>query len=166
MNTENILLVGSTSRCALTHQNPAYGLCSDGVTGVNSDVIMVMHLNPANRSISILSIPRDLFVPNARAGGAGKIDNALADGPGQLVDIIQQDFGIPIQHYVELNFETFANVVDALGGITMYFPQPAFGQSSRLKGLTPRRTPPAPFPPPHLLPPPPPPHNHPPPTHT
>jgi hypothetical protein len=69
LGTENILMVRSTSRCALTVQNPAYGLCSQGVTGVNSDVIMILHLNPAKKTVSVLSIPRDLFVPNARADG-------------------------------------------------------------------------------------------------
>ncbi len=46
--TENILMVGSTSRCALTVQNAAYGLCSEGVNGVNSDVIMILHVDPAH----------------------------------------------------------------------------------------------------------------------
>jgi LCP family protein required for cell wall assembly len=133
---ENILLVGSTSRCVLTVQNPAYGLCSQGVNGVNSDVIMILHLNPALHQVSILSIPRDLFVPNARADGANKVDAALVEGPGQLVDAVEEDFGIPIQHYVELNFDSFANVVDALGGIDMYFPEPVFDQYSGLDQLT------------------------------
>jgi LCP family protein required for cell wall assembly len=129
---ENILMVGSTSRCVLTVQNPAYGLCSQGVNGVNSDVIMILHLNPALHQIAILSIPRDLFVPNARTEGANKIDAALYEGPSQLVNAIQEDFGIPIQHYVELNFDSFANVVNALGGINMYFPEPVFDQYSGL----------------------------------
>jgi LCP family protein required for cell wall assembly len=131
-NTENILMVGSTTRCGLTQQNAAYGLCSDGVTGVNSDVVMILHLDPANRTVSILSIPRDLFIPNARTTGANKIDAALYQGPTQLVAAIQEDFGIPIQHYVELNFDTFANVVDALGGINMYFPEPVYDAYSGL----------------------------------
>ena len=70
-------MIGSTDRCALKVQNPAYGLRSQGVNGVNSDVVMILHLNPANRTVSILSIPRDLFVPNARSDGASKIDAAL-----------------------------------------------------------------------------------------
>jgi LCP family protein required for cell wall assembly len=82
--------------------------------------------------VSILSIPRDLFVPNARTEGANKIDAALYEGPTQLVAAIQQDFGIPIQHYVELNFDSFANVVDALGGINMYFPEPVYDPESDL----------------------------------
>jgi LCP family protein required for cell wall assembly len=135
--TENILLVGSTDRCALTVQNAAYGLCSQGVNGVNSDVVMILHLNPTTHSVSILSIPRDLFVPNARSTGANKIDAALYEGPSQLVAAINENFGIPIQHYVVLNFDTFANVVDALGGVKMYFPEPVYDAYSGLKVLTP-----------------------------
>ncbi len=130
--TENILMIGSTDRCALKVQNPAYGLCSQGVNGVNSDVVMILHLNPATSTLSILSIPRDLFVPNARSEGANKIDAALYQGPDQLIKAIEQDFGIPIQHFVELNFDSFINVVNALGGIRMYFPEPVFDAYSGL----------------------------------
>ena len=135
--TENILMVGSTTRCGLAHQTAAYGLCTQGVTGVNSDVVMVLHLNPKNKSVSVLSLPRDLFVPNARSTGAYKIDAALYQGPSQLVAVIEEDFGIPIQHYVELNFDTFAAVVTALGGITMEFPDRIFDRYSGLRVLTP-----------------------------
>ena len=131
-NTENILLVGSTTRCGLKTQNAAYGLCSQGVTGVNSDVVMILHLNLTTQQVSILSIPRDLFVPNARITGANKIDAALYNGPSQLVAAIQEDFAIPINHYVELNFDTFASVVDVLGGINMYFPMEIFDAYSGL----------------------------------
>ncbi len=130
--TENILMIGSTDRCALKVQNPAYGLCSQGVNGVNSDVVMILHLNPTNHSVSILSIPRDLFVPNARSDGANKIDAALYQGPDQLIAAIEDDFGIPIQHFVELNFDSFINVVQALGGIKMYFPEPVYDAYSGL----------------------------------
>jgi LCP family protein required for cell wall assembly len=133
--TENILMIGSTDRCALKVQNVAYGLCSQGVNGVNSDVVMILHLNPANHSLSILSIPRDLFVPNARSDGANKIDAALYQGPDQLIAAIEDDFGIPIQHFVELNFNSFVNVVQALGGIRMYFPESVYDSYSGLNVL-------------------------------
>ena len=42
---------------------------------------MILHLNPATTTVSILSIPRDLFIPNARSDGANKIDAALYEGP-------------------------------------------------------------------------------------
>ena len=132
-------MVGSTSRCALKVQNPAYGLCTQGVTGINSDVVMVLHLDPANHTVSILSIPRDLFVPNARTQanqGPTRSTPPSSTGRSQLVAAIEEDFGIPIQHYVELNFDTFANVVTALGGITMYFPEPVFDAYSGLNVQT------------------------------
>ena len=134
--TENILLVGSTDRCALKKQYIGYGICSQGVNGINSDVVMILHLNPNTHAVSILSIPRDLFVPNARTTGANKIDAALYQGPTQLVAAIQEDFGIPIQHYVELNFDSFASVVNALGGINMYFPEPVYDPDSDLDVTT------------------------------
>ena len=122
---DDILLVGSTSRCAVTSSAQVklfHEECLSGVNGVNSDVIMILRLQPG-RTPTLLSIPRDTFVPDARAGGLyNKVDAALADGPNQLVDAIQQDFGIPINHYVVLNFGTFEGIVNALGGISMYFP--------------------------------------------
>jgi LCP family protein required for cell wall assembly len=135
--TENILMAGSTSRCALTVQNPAFGLCSQGVNGVNSDVIMILHVDPAHHRLALLSIPRDLFVPNARAGGANsggpnKIDAGLYQGLSQVVASIKEDFGISIQHAVSLNFDQFANVVNALGGINMSFPMSVFDRYSQL----------------------------------
>ncbi len=133
-DVENILLIGSTTRCGLKEQNVAFGLCDQGVTGVNSDVVMILHLDPDHHRASVLSIPRDTFVPNARPGGVNKIDAALGapEGPGQLIAAITDDFGIPIQHYVQLNFDSFQGVVQALGGVSMYFPMPVYDQESTL----------------------------------
>ena len=133
-DVQNILLIGSTTRCGLKEQSSAFGLCDQGVTGVNSDVVMILHLDPDHHRASILSIPRDTFVPNARPDGVNKIDAALGapDGPGQLIAAITEDFGIPIQHYVELNFDSFQGIVEALGGIRMYFPLPVYDQQSSL----------------------------------
>jgi polyisoprenyl-teichoic acid--peptidoglycan teichoic acid transferase len=130
--TENILMVGSTSRCSLTVQNPAYGLCSEGVNGVNSDVMMILHVDPTHHRLALLSIPRDLFVPNARAEGPNKIDAGLFQGVSQVVASLEEDFGIPIQHTVTLNFDQFANVVNALGGINMSFPMSVYDAESGL----------------------------------
>lgn len=130
--SENILMVGSTSRCALAKQNLAYGLCSRGVNAVNSDVIMILHADPVHHRLALLSIPRDLFIPNARSTGANKVDAGLYQGITQVVAVIEEDFGIPIQHAISLNFDQFANVVDALGGINMSFPLSVFDAESGL----------------------------------
>jgi LCP family protein required for cell wall assembly len=130
---EDILLIGSTDRCAVTKIKEFVQQCQDGVNGINSDVVMVVRLDPANHRVTLLSIPRDTFVPDARSGGLyNKIDAALYDGPNQLATAITQDFGIPINHFVELNFQTFANVVSALGGIYMDFPARLFDPNSDL----------------------------------
>jgi LCP family protein required for cell wall assembly len=134
--TENILMVGSTDRCSLAVQNPAYGICSQGVNGVNSDVIMILHADPTHHRLALLSIPRDLFIPNARKEGPNKIDAGLFQGLTQLTAAIEEDFGIPIQHAVSLNFDQFANIVDALGGINMAFPVSVFDWAPTGGGVT------------------------------
>jgi hypothetical protein len=48
------------------------------------------------------------------------------------VAAIQEDFGIPIQHYVELNFDSFQGIVNSLDGIKMYFPMPLYDAESSL----------------------------------
>jgi len=127
---ENILLIGNQSRACLTTQaqiaqfgNPAE------LSGSLSDVIMIAHLDPKTGSASILSIPRDLFeaMPTGTLSGPyEKIDAALnegANGPANLIAAIQNDLGIPINHYVEVNFCGFQQTVNALGGIRMDFPE-------------------------------------------
>jgi LCP family protein required for cell wall assembly len=144
--TENILLIGSTSRCAAS-SIPVYSeQCQSGVTGVNSDVVLVAHLDTSTGKVSLLSIPRDAFVPGARSGSAlcgttspltpgtcaDKIDSALAEGPDQLIAAVERDFGIPINHFIDLNFATFTEVVNALRGMKMDFPNRLFDASSGL----------------------------------
>jgi LCP family protein required for cell wall assembly len=72
----------------------------------------------------VLSIPRDLYVPVAGTNGSAKINSAFNHGPGQLVQTIQESLKIPIHHYLLVNFDGFREVVDALGGVLMYFPRP------------------------------------------
>ncbi len=134
---ENILLVGSNSRCALNgQQGNAFGTCSQ-VGGARSDVTMLLHLDPRNHTASILSIPRDLFVPIPGTSSENRVDDALNVGPSRLVKTIEEDLGISINHYVELNFDSFQGVVNALGGIDMYFPDPVKDAYSALNVSTP-----------------------------
>ncbi len=133
VGVQTFLLVGSTSRCVLNNkQTSAFGSCAAGITGVNSDVILLLRADQRTHTVSVLSIPRDLAMNNVRPGQFYKIDAALADGPDQLVAAIEQNFGIPINHFVELNFDSFQNIVNALGGINMYFPYRVYDDSSGL----------------------------------
>jgi polyisoprenyl-teichoic acid--peptidoglycan teichoic acid transferase len=114
----NLLVVGSDTRQGL--RQGGFG----DAAGQRSDVIILVHLVPAARHAAVLSIPRDLYVPVAGTGGSAKINSAFNRGPGQLVQTIQQSLGVPIQHYLLVNFDGFREVVDALGGVAMYFPRP------------------------------------------
>jgi polyisoprenyl-teichoic acid--peptidoglycan teichoic acid transferase len=114
----NFLVVGSDTRQGL--REGGFGEAG----GQRSDVIIVVHLVPAARHAAVLSIPRDLYVPVAGTGGSAKINSAFNHGPGQLVQTIQQRLNIPIHHYLLVNFDGFREVVDALGGVAMYFPRP------------------------------------------
>ena len=116
-----ILLVGNNTRSGLDPSEGAYFGTPSDAAGAHSDVTMLLRLDPV-RGATILSIPRDLFVPlppHSLVGSVGKIDAALNDGPEQLVEAITNDLGIPINHYVSINFDGFQHVVDALGGINM-----------------------------------------------
>ncbi|HUY86616.1 MAG TPA: LCP family protein, partial [Acidimicrobiales bacterium] len=107
----NILMVGNNSRCTLNgNQSNAFGTCSQ-VAGARSDVIMILHLDPKARTESILSIPRDMLAPVPGVANELKIDSALNYGPERLVQTIEDDFGITINHFIELNFDSFQGVV-------------------------------------------------------
>ncbi|HLY81914.1 MAG TPA: LCP family protein [Acidimicrobiales bacterium] len=125
LSAMNILLVGSNTRTGLDPGEAAQFGSASQVPGARSDVTMIMHLDPTNDSVSLLSIPRDLFVPlppHSIAGPVGKIDAALNDGPNNLISAITSNLGIPINHYMEINFDGFQRTIDAIGGIKMSFP--------------------------------------------
>jgi len=125
----NILLVGSDSRAFVTNavQENAFG-SGGSVGGQRSDVTMVARFVPATKSVTILSIPRDLWVDiPANKGnfvGMNRINSAYDAGPDVLIQTIEKDLKIPINHYMAVNFPGFQGMVDALGGVTMDFPTP------------------------------------------
>jgi LCP family protein required for cell wall assembly len=139
----NTLLVGDNSRAGLDPAEAAKFGTTDQAGGSHSDVTMILHLDPKTGAASLLSIPRDLFVPlppKNLAGAVGKIDSALngtnyqySDGAAQLITTIQNDLGIPINHYVQINFDGFQRTIDALGGINMYFPTRLYDIDSALR---------------------------------
>lgn len=122
----NILIVGSDSREGLDDLTD-FG----DFGGSRTDVIMVAHLVPGEGA-QLLSLPRDLKM-QIPGEGTNRINAAYVfGGPDLLVQTIQDNLGIPIHHYVEIDFAGFANVVDALGGITKTFDHPARDTKSGL----------------------------------
>jgi len=125
----NVLLIGSDTRANVSgaDQN-AYGNTSTA-GGQRSDVIKIAHVVPATGQVSILSIPRDTVVSVAgdtsQLGRYNRINATYNNGPDQLVATIEANFGIPIEHVVQLNFIGFRGAVDAIGGVNLNFPYPA-----------------------------------------
>jgi LCP family protein required for cell wall assembly len=129
----NLLVVGSDTRAGLQDAADFGGAAAPG--GQRSDVILIIRVDPATHRAAMLSIPRDTVVEIA-GGGRNKINAAFANGPSQLVKTIEQNFGIPINHYLLVNFDGFQSIVNAIGGIRMNFPYPARDAFSGLKVLT------------------------------
>ena len=138
----NILLVGSDTRAFVQNavQQNAYGSAA-AQAGQRSDVTMVARFDPAAKTVTVLSIPRDLWVevPGTVSGvsGMNRINSAYNDGPDLLIQTIEQVLGIPINHFVAVDFPGFQGMVDALGGITMDFPTEVKDQYSGLHITTP-----------------------------
>jgi LCP family protein required for cell wall assembly len=125
-----MLVVGSDSRALTGANNAEFGTEAE-TPGQRSDTVMLVRVMPAAHQLSILSIPRDLYVPIAGMG-TQRINAAFDSGANLLVSTITADLGIPIDHYVEVNFDTFRQITDAVGGVKFWFPTPARDQYSLL----------------------------------
>lgn len=115
---KNYLIVGSDSRAG---ENGEYG----STTGQRSDSIMVLRVDPASEQAWVLSFPRDLRVQIAGTTGSTQKINSAYSGdsanPDRLIETLRLNFGIPIHHYVEIDFEGFKKLIDHIGGIDLWF---------------------------------------------
>ena len=127
----NYLIVGTDSREGIDPNDPNAGAFLDeGVAGSRTDTIMVLRV--AGGTTSLLSVPRDLWVIDPATGEKGRINSTFAAGPANLIVAVEQ-LGIPVNHYMEINFVSFAGLVDAIGGITIDVPAPARDGNSGLQ---------------------------------
>ena len=96
----NFLVVGTDDRENLPGDWEDY---FGDFSGRRTDVIMLAHMVPGER-IQLLSIPRDLKV-DIPGGGTNRINAAyVIGGPDLLVEVVQNETGVPINHYVEMDF--------------------------------------------------------------
>ena len=118
----NILIVGSDSREGLTEEERIlYTLGLEEITGQRSDTMLLLSLSRGGGA-SIVSFPRDLRVDDD--GRARKLTETFADGPANVVEVLQTNTGVPVHHYVELSVLGFVGVVDALGGVDICLDEP------------------------------------------
>jgi LCP family protein required for cell wall assembly len=89
-----------------------------------SDTMWVVRVDPNRRTALVVSFPRDLWV-NIPGHGVAKINASNNGGPQLVIDTMREDFGIPINHYVQVDYPAFKGVVDAIGTVPVYVPYPA-----------------------------------------
>ena len=100
----NIMIIGSDRRAGQPD------------VGARSDTLMVVRLDPQTGSISMLSVPRDLMV-TIPGYGPNKINAAYSFGGAKLsLEVVKQLLGIPINDFIDMNFDGFTQVVNKLGG--------------------------------------------------
>ncbi|MFE9924925.1 LCP family protein [Streptomyces sp. NPDC005774] len=129
----NYLIVGSDSRAGLTDEQKKK-LRTGSAEGKRTDSMMILHTG--SNGPTLISLPRDsnVEIPTFKGSESGKtfqgtgrqvkLNAAYAeDGPELLVRTVEFNTGLHIDHYVEIGFAGFANIVDAVGGVEMDIPQ-------------------------------------------
>jgi LCP family protein required for cell wall assembly len=126
----NVLIIGSDSRAGNTGQAAQSFGTASAVGGQRSDTIKILHVDPIAKTAELLSIPRDTWVEmsglpeSSGLSGPNKINTAFNNGPVPLVETIQNTFGIPISHFVVVDFGGLINAVQSVGGISLHFNYP------------------------------------------
>ncbi|MFF7974244.1 LCP family protein [Streptomyces sp. NPDC007905] len=140
----NILVMGSDGRTSKADCKLGGGCSRTGVqTGSNADVQMVVHISADRSNATVMSLPRDTMtrVPACkdRASGQstpgyyGQINSALQYGPACQVATVHQLTGIPIDHFVKLDFSGVVKMSDAVGGVSVCVSDDVYDTYSHLK---------------------------------
>lgn len=134
MSARNFLITGSDNGACVDPDSPyasAFGNRSG--LGERADTIMILRLDPTTNASAVLSFPRDLWVKIAGRSSRSRINSAFnRDDPNSLILTIWENFGIPVDHYVNVDFCAFKQIVDAVGGVRVPF---ATGIRDRNTGL-------------------------------
>ena len=93
-------------------------------TKSRSDVNMIMTVNPTTKTILLTSIPRDYYIPfNVLGGQRDKLTHSGLYGVNETMQNVASYFGIDIDYFIRVNFDSLIDIVDSLGGIEVYNPQ-------------------------------------------
>ena len=137
LTAKNFLITGSDNNACIAKDSPyAGGFGKRTFYGERSDSIMVIRVNPTDNQAAVLSFPRDMWVTQAGTTRKGRINtNFDKKNPNRLIRTIKENFGISIDHYVNIDFCAFKEVVDAVGGVRVPFPFKAQDRSTGFKVL-------------------------------
>ena len=108
----------------------------DGSNDGMTDMIMYVNFDVANHKINMLQIPRDTYPGEEyKHGNTGKI-NAVAlynDGIGSLMELIHEQYKLPVDYYVTIDMQSLKEIVDLFGGIEVYIPKDISYKGSTLE---------------------------------
>jgi LCP family protein required for cell wall assembly len=128
----NILIAGLDERTGLTPRQQQLLHVGRSTGETNTDTLMLVHVPADHRYVKVVSLPRDSWVA-IPGHGMNKINAALGiGGPQLMVRTVEQDTGLTIDDYIEVNFLGFVKVIDALGGVNICLP---FAVDDRYSGL-------------------------------
>lgn len=120
----NWLIAGSDSRGGLTKAEEDQLALGHDISGGRSDTIMLLHIPSNGTRPTLVSIPRDSYVP-IPGYGYNKINAAYAiGGPKLLIETVQNVTGLHIDHYMGIGFGGLVDVVNDVGGVTLCLPGP------------------------------------------
>ena len=130
----NFLLVGTDNNaCIDPDSNYAPYLLGRADFGERADVIQMWRVNTDTGAIAALSFPRDLYV-RLDGGRRGRINSAFdAEDPNRLISTIRSNFGIDTDHYVQIDFCAFKNLVDSVDGVGIPFSSPVRDRGTGLE---------------------------------
>lgn len=90
-----------------------------------SDTIIVLRVEPSLHRAEMLSFQRDLWVDIAGTNASSRLNSAyVRDDPTKLIFTLMTNFGVPVDHFVQLDFCAFSTIVDAIGGVSVPFDRP------------------------------------------
>jgi LCP family protein required for cell wall assembly len=127
----NFLILGSDSRLGLSRDAQSQYGDSTNITGQRSDTMIFVHQDFARDRTTVVSIPRDLRVA-IPGHGIGKINSAFGYGADVTVQVVEKLFKMQVNHYIEINFQGFINVVNAMGGVSVCVDKPMIDTLSGL----------------------------------
>jgi LCP family protein required for cell wall assembly len=128
----NFLIIGSDTRSFVSTEQEQQAFTDRDTTAdgpARSDTMMVLHAD--GDASYVVSFPRDLMV-EVPGLGRQKINAAFNKGPQLVIDTLKQDFNVPINHYLEVNFKSFEDIVNAVGSVKVWIPQQMRDQYSGL----------------------------------
>ncbi|WP_236266008.1 LCP family protein [Actinomyces sp. zg328] len=118
---ETWLIIGTDSRLSVPGGPDRYGDASGDRAGARADVVVLLQPGPGAPRATVL--PRDLTL---RVGALHheRLTTSYLKGPQSTVDLLCSALGVPTTHLVTVDMAGFASIVDAVGGLTLDFPEP------------------------------------------